>query len=128
VVNLLVEVALGGAAPLRQAAALPLRAWLLLLYLGVVCSGVGYSLWYVVIRETPVNVSALTVFMQPLAGLAMAVVFLGEQPHWGQLWGGVVILCGLAVGLRRTAPPAPPQPANALAVCRQARAGADREK
>ena len=66
----------------------------------------GYGLWLVVIRETPVNLTALTIFIQPVAGVLIASVWLHEQPHWGQLWGVIAIVAGLALGLpgHRAAP------------------------
>ncbi len=91
----------GGAHTIRAARELPLSAWLWLLYLAVVCTVIGFSLWYVVIRETEVNVTGLTIFVQPVAGLAISALWLKEPLHWGQLWGSAVILMGLAVGLRR---------------------------
>ncbi len=96
-VNLLID----GSKTLAAAQALPLRSWLLLVYLALVCTVVGYSLWYVVIKEAPVNVVALTIFVQPVAGVAMAAAWLGEPLHWGQLWGSLAIAAGLAYGLSR---------------------------
>lgn len=84
-----------------QAAALTASAWGLLLYLSLVCTVFGYGLWLVIIRETPVNVAVLTVFIQPVAGLIIAMIWLHEKPHWGQLWGIMAIVAGLAVGLWR---------------------------
>ncbi|MDE3066130.1 MAG: EamA family transporter [Verrucomicrobiota bacterium] len=92
---------MGGPSILRAAAALPVRAWLILAYLALICTLAGYSLWFVVIRETQVNNAALTVFIQPVAGTVIAMAWLGEALHWGQLWGSLVIMAGLAVGLSR---------------------------
>ncbi len=94
-VNLLLD----GHSAAKAALLMPLGAWLLILYLGVICTVVGYSLWYVVIRETEVNVTALTIFVQPVAGVLLAVLALGEPPHWGQLWGSLAIGLGLLAGL-----------------------------
>jgi len=55
-------------------------------------------------RVVPVNVVAMTVFTQPFAGTGIAILLLGEQPHWGQLWGGLAIAVGLGLGLRRSQP------------------------
>lgn len=97
----LANLLLDGPTTLAAARALPARSWLLLAYLALVCTVVGYSLWYVVIQETPVNVVALTIFVQPVAGVAMAAAWLGEPLHWGQLWGGLAITAGLGYGLSR---------------------------
>lgn len=84
-----------------QATSFTAPAWGLLLYLSLVCTVFGYGLWLVVIRETPVNVAVLTVFVQPVAGLIIAMIWLHEKAHWGQLWGIMAIVAGLAVGLWR---------------------------
>lgn len=97
VANLLID----GSKTLTAAQTLPIRSWLLLVYLALVCTVVGYSLWYVVIKEAPVSVVALTIFVQPVAGVAMAAAWLGEPLHWGQLWGSLAIAAGLAYGLSR---------------------------
>jgi drug/metabolite transporter (DMT)-like permease len=90
---------------LSQAAAFTAQAWGLLLYLSLVCTVFGYGLWLVVIRKTPVNVAVLTIFVQPVAGLIIAMIWLHEKPHWGQLGGIMAIVAGLAVGLWRNGEP-----------------------
>ena len=82
-----------------QATTFTAQTWGLLLYLSLVCTVFGYGIWLVIIRETPVNLAALTVFIQPVAGLLIAMSWLRERPHWGQFWGLLVIAVGLGVGL-----------------------------
>jgi O-acetylserine/cysteine efflux transporter len=79
---------------------LSLKVWLLLFYLASVCTIVGYGLWYVVIQQTEVNLTGLTVFAQPVAGLLISIVWVGEALHWGQFWGSLAILLGLSVAFR----------------------------
>jgi len=100
VMNLLMD----GRSTLRAAAALPLRDWWLLVYLGLVCTLAGYALWLAIIRETQINTAAFTLFIQPVVGAAIAVAWLGESLHWGQLWGSLVITAGLTIGLVRRTP------------------------
>jgi len=95
--NLLID----GPHTLKAALALPLRCWWLIGYLSVVCTAFGYAFWFVVIRETDVNVAALTIFAQPVAGVALAAVWLHEPLHWGQFWGSLAIVIGLIIGLSR---------------------------
>ncbi len=97
VVNLLLD----GQTSLQAAVDLPPYAWLLLLYLTVICTLAGYIVWFVVIRETEVNVTALTVFLQPVVGVIIATLALGESLHIGQLWGALAILTGLIFALSR---------------------------
>jgi drug/metabolite transporter (DMT)-like permease len=82
---------MGGASSLRAAEMLSLRDWLLMAYLATICTVAGYLLWFAVIRETEVNTAALTIFVQPVAGTAIAVLLLGEGLHLGQVLGGIVI-------------------------------------
>ena len=96
-VNLLLD----GPKTLSAAVHLPGQAWLLLLVMAVVCTSFGYGFWFLVIRESEVNVAALTIFLQPVCGVLIARIWLGESLHWGQLWGSAMIVVGLVVGLSR---------------------------
>jgi drug/metabolite transporter (DMT)-like permease len=95
--NLLID----GPSTLVAASRLPAQAWLLLLGLALICTAFGYSFWFLVIRDGEVNVAALTIFSQPVFGVALAKVWLGETLHWGQLWGSAAIVLGLVIGLSR---------------------------
>jgi drug/metabolite transporter (DMT)-like permease len=97
VVNLLID----GQQTFRVAQTLPLQAWGLLLGLAVICTAVGYSVWFIVIGECPVNVAALTIFAQSVFGVAIAALWVGERLHWGQLSGSITIVAGLVLGLSR---------------------------
>lgn len=92
--NLVVE----GPTALPAAAALPGSAWLMLCYMAFLCTSAGYALWLIILRETPVNLVALTIFVQPVAGIIIARLWLQEQLHWGHLWGALCIGGGLLVG------------------------------
>jgi drug/metabolite transporter (DMT)-like permease len=92
--------ALTGTHTIAAMQSMPLRAWGLILYLALICTVAGYALWYVVIRETEVNITGLTVFVQPVAGFLLSILWLSEPAHFGQLWGSLVIVVGLVIGLR----------------------------
>ena len=77
------------------------QAWLLLVALAVICTVIGYTVWFLVIRECPVNLAALTVFSQAIWGVGFAALWLGEKLHWGMLLGSVTILAGIVLGLSR---------------------------
>jgi len=96
-VNLLID----GPNTFRAALGLPVQAWILLVALGLICTTIGYTIWFVVIRDCPVNVAALTVFAQSVFGVALAGLWIHEQLHWGQLLGSIAIVTGLAWGLSR---------------------------
>ena len=83
------------------AAKLPAEGWVWLVYLALICTVLGYAVWLVVLRESDVNLVALTILVQPLAGVPVAVFWLGEKPHWGQLWGCLAIASGLLLGFAK---------------------------
>lgn len=96
-----VNLAVNGRVTLAQALTMPASGWLAIAYLAVVCTVIGYATWFVVIRQTDVNIAALTIFAQPVFGVGLAAVWLGESLHWGHLWGSLAIAGGLAFGLSR---------------------------
>jgi len=98
---------LDGPAAFAAARHLPWRPWLLLFGLALICTVIGYGAWYLIIRESEVNVAALTIFSQPVFGVMLAALWIGEPLHWGQLWGGLVIALGLVIGLSRQIRTAP---------------------
>lgn len=94
----ILNLGIDGHRSLTEASHLPLYGWGLLLYMSVVCTMTGYVLWLLIIAETPVNLVAMTIFVQPVAGVVIARVFLNESPHWGQIWGAFAIGAGLMLG------------------------------
>ena len=97
IVNLLID----GPTTLAAASRMPAVPWLLILGMALICTSFGYGFWFLVIREGEVNVAALTIFAQPVFGVALARLWLGETLHWGQLWGSAAIVVGLVIGLSR---------------------------
>ncbi|GDY26200.1 membrane protein [Agarivorans sp. Toyoura001] len=66
-------------------------------FLGVVCSGVAYLLYYRLISDVGAS-SALTVtFLIPVFGILWGSVFLNEAVSWNTLLGTSVILVGTAL-------------------------------
>lgn len=82
----------------------------LIAVLGAVFTAFGYSAWYWVIRETPVSVAALTIYLQPILGTALALFLTQERLHPGHALGAVAIVVGLAIGLTRSGPTAESRP------------------
>ena len=100
-VGALVNCGIDGRATFAAAQQLTPGAWGLMAYLAIICTLVGYVVWFVVIRETEVNLTVLTVFIQPVVGVVIATVALQESLHWGQLWGSLAIIAGLLIALSR---------------------------
>jgi len=104
--GLVANLLLDGASTLSAASKLSLRSWVLLGILAVICTAVGYTIWFVVIRECPINVAALTIFAQAVFGVAIAALWLGEPLRSSQVLGCLTIVAGLVLGLSRQLQPA----------------------
>ena len=73
------------------------RAWLSLLALGVVCTGVAYILYFRLIEQAgPARALAVT-FVVPVFAVLYGALFLAEQVTPWMLVCGVVIVCGTAL-------------------------------
>lgn len=77
------------------------EGWGVLAFFGVVLTAFGYSAWYLVIRDVPVSVASMTIYLQPIVGTGLAILLTGAVLHPGHLWGGVAILAGLMAGIWR---------------------------
>ena len=97
VANLLID----GGTTFSVAKTLPLTSWGLLGGLALFSTVIGYTVWFVIIRDCPVNVAALTIFAQAVFGVFLAAMWVGERLHWGHFWGTVTIAAGLVIGLSR---------------------------
>jgi drug/metabolite transporter (DMT)-like permease len=77
--------------------------WTLLLYLSVVVTFVGFAVWFWGLRALPAAQAGGLMFLQPLSGLCLAIVVLGERPTPTFLVGCVLVLAGvyLATGAVR---------------------------
>ena len=70
--------------------------WTAVLYLGVVMTIIGYSLWYSLVRRHPLNQVAPFLLMLPVFSFAGGALFLGERLTLQVMIGGAVILAGVA--------------------------------
>ncbi len=101
IVGLVINLMIDGAGTLEAAKKLNTTAWVLLVTMAIVTTVIAYSLWFVVIRDAPVSVAALTVFAQSVFGVIIAVLWIGEKVHWGHVLGSLAIAGGMGLGLSR---------------------------
>lgn len=74
-----------------------MQAWVALLVLGVLCTGVAYVLYFRLIeRAGPARALAVT-FVVPVFAVFYGVLFLGEAVTGWMLLCGLVIVCGTAL-------------------------------
>jgi drug/metabolite transporter (DMT)-like permease len=95
------------AAPLtpwhRLAQPMPVAAWLSLIGLGVLCTGIAFILYFRLITDIgPVRAMTVTLLV-PVFGVFWGVLLLGDPLTPGRILGGAIILvgCGLILGLLR---------------------------
>jgi drug/metabolite transporter (DMT)-like permease len=79
------------------------------LFLGLICSGVAYYMWFAAIRQQgPARVGAL-LYIEPFVALATGAVLLHEHVTLNAMAGGLLVLLGVwlvAHGAGRPAKPA----------------------
>lgn len=97
----LATVPMGSGALIHVAVAGPpapgIAAVLALAFLAIVTSIVGYFGWYWALARGGIAKIATIQFLQPLSGLLLAFLILGEQPTPGLLGAAALILAGVVV-------------------------------
>ena len=62
-------------------------------------SAFGYVMFFYFIATWGSTITSLNTYLQPLVGIALGVLVLGERPGW-QAWLGIgIVLAGVATGL-----------------------------
>jgi len=76
-----------------------LKAWLALLVVGVVCTGIAYVLFFRLIDKMGAASTLTVTFLIPVFAVIYGVIFLGESVTSWMLICGAVILSGTALSL-----------------------------
>lgn len=74
-------------------------AWLALLAVGVLCTGVAYVLFFRLIDKVGAAGSLTVTFLIPVFAVVYGVIFLGESVTAWMLVCGAIILCGTALSM-----------------------------
>src|SRR5438309_1806631 len=69
--------------------------WALLAYLAILVTFVGFIIWFWGLRALPAAQAGALMFLQPLSGLILAVLILGDRPTPGFLIGCGLVLAGV---------------------------------
>jgi drug/metabolite transporter (DMT)-like permease len=72
-----------------------LDGWLATLFLGAVASALAYVVYNLVLRELDASLVGAYFTLDPIIGVATAIVFLGEVLRGGQVVGGVIAIGGM---------------------------------
>jgi drug/metabolite transporter (DMT)-like permease len=76
-------------------ARVPIEAWLSLIALGVVCTGIAYAFYYRLIQRVGAPRATTVTYLVPIFGVLWAWLALGEPLTWGMAIGGALILGGM---------------------------------
>jgi drug/metabolite transporter (DMT)-like permease len=77
----------------------PWRAWIEVLFLGVASSGLGFLLYYRLLRRIGTVRAMSVTFLNPVVALISGALYLGEVVTWQTLAGATVVLLGTALSL-----------------------------
>jgi drug/metabolite transporter (DMT)-like permease len=72
-------------------------AWLMLIGLSVVSTGVAYVLYYRIIEHSGPTNAMMVTFLIPIFGVFFGYIFLSEQLSINILWGVLLILIGVSL-------------------------------
>jgi drug/metabolite transporter (DMT)-like permease len=70
---------------------------LALLWIGPFGTAISYYIWLRLLDSVPVSVLSISLFVQPLAGIAFSCMILGESVGISRLVGGVLILAAMSI-------------------------------
>ncbi|MDO4450754.1 MAG: DMT family transporter [Moraxella sp.] len=62
------------------------------LYLGVCCSWLAYKLWNLGLAKTPAHISGMLISLEPVFGVLLAMVLLGETMTLLMAVGSVLVI------------------------------------
>ena len=69
--------------------------WIAVLFLGLLCSGIGYLFWYGALARVDASRVAAFLYLEPLVTLAAAALLLGETISLATIAGGALLVAGV---------------------------------
>ena len=76
----------------------PTNAWIWILILGIVNTGIGCYLYFSPLSKLPVQTVAVCGYLEPLSAVVFAAALLGEKMIFIQIIGAVCIIGGAMIG------------------------------
>jgi len=81
-----------GLAPI---ASIPWDAWIAIIFLGILCSGIAYIFWYDALKVLPVAQTGAFLYFEPIVTVLVAALLIREAILPVTLVGGITILMGV---------------------------------
>lgn len=79
----------------------PLRTWGFFLMLALIPTVIGHSLYNWLLEFVPAHKVATTILGEPIGATILAIFFFDQVPGWWTVFGGLLILSGIYVVLKR---------------------------
>ncbi len=83
-------------------AAVPVKGWVAVVVLGVVCSALAFVLFFALVAEVGPSRTPVITFLNPAVAVALGVAVLGEPITWGIVIGFPLVLLGSWLATRRS--------------------------
>jgi len=71
--------------------------WGAVLYLGLVMTGLGYTLWYQLLGKYQINQVMPFLLLLPVTSVAGSMLILGERPALWEFIGTAIVLAGVSI-------------------------------
>lgn len=71
--------------------------WIAFVWLGLIVSFIASILWFRMIYEIGPSRASMMIYMFPLVGVLLGIIFLGEKISWQIVIGGLLILAGIYI-------------------------------
>lgn len=93
------SLAFEGATPFATIAAMSAAGWASVVYVAVISTLIGYSIWGGLLSRHPAAVVTPFALMIPVVGIATASFVLGESVTGPEAFSGIIILAGIALAV-----------------------------
>jgi len=80
---------------------LSLRGWISILFLGILCSGVGYYLWAQTLNEMSASKAGAFLYIEPFVTFFSAALLLDEHLNFITFLSGIIIIAGVILVNRK---------------------------
>lgn len=80
-------------------------AWMAVLPLGILCTGLAYALYFRLLRDIGSTYAVMVTLLVPIFALLWGVLFLSEHPTWVNLLGTALVLFSMALILEKISLP-----------------------
>lgn len=79
-----------------------LETWAALAFLGIFSNFIAYYLWFNALKRLSASRTVSFLYLVPVWGMVLSVLWAKEQITAGKLWGGVIVVAGVALGTQAT--------------------------